>query len=156
MRENFDGLFRVRVQPSRVRFICRRDGPYQCDYNGAQPGDPVKAVTQTTKAMLEEAEERVARIEAAIRASGERKSVYLPGVVETCLRDLEGTLDTEPDAARTLIGRMVGEIPLEREGERLFAKVRGNLIGLLGDDPLLSTWCRRRDSNPHGREPRRF
>jgi hypothetical protein len=60
--------------------------------------------------------------------------VYLPGVVETCLRDLEGSLDTDPDEARRLLAKLLGQITLRRDGERLNAEFRGDLLGLLEID----------------------
>jgi hypothetical protein len=115
-------------------------------------------LTPTTKAMLEESERKVSECDAALRSQGQRKVVYLPGVVDACLRDLKGSLEEDPDYARDLLAKLLGDITLRREGKRLYADIRGNLPGLLdlGDEDLRQTWCRRRDSNPHGREPRRF
>lgn len=46
-------------------------------------------MTTTTRRMLSEIEERIARLEAAIEALAQKsKIVHLPGVVEACLRDL--------------------------------------------------------------------
>lgn len=53
-------------------------------------------------------------------ASAQRKVVYLPGIVEACLRDLKGSLETDPDTARALLGQLIGQIRLRREGRRLW------------------------------------
>jgi hypothetical protein len=56
---------------------------------------------------------------------------YLPGVVEACLRDLKATFDTDPDHARVLLSRLIGEVTLRRQGAQLIAELQGNLVGLL-------------------------
>jgi len=83
--------------------------------------------TPSTRQMLQDAEERVAELEATVRAPARpRKIVYLPTVVEACLRDLRGSLDTDPDAARALLARLLGHIILKRKDGRLLAEMRGS------------------------------
>ncbi len=89
-------------------------------------------LTPTTKTMLEEAEQRVAELEAAIQGPAEgRKVVYLPSVVEACLIDLKGPLESDPDHARSLLARLVGQVTLRRDGDHLIAELKGNLPGIL-------------------------
>ncbi len=80
-------------------------------------------------------EQRVDELEALLRGPIQRrKVVYLPGVVESYLRDLKGSLETDPDAARRLMARLIGPIKLVRQGRRVLAEVRGNLLGILGNE----------------------
>lgn len=82
--------------------------------------------------MLEDAEKRVADLEALHRIPATSKNIaYLPSVVEACLRDLKATFETDPDHARALLGRLIGQITLRREGTRLIADLQGDLAGLL-------------------------
>ncbi len=91
-------------------------------------------ITPTTKRMLLETETRIAHLEAALSPEPNRKVLFLPGAVEMCLRDLRGTLGTDPDYARGLLVKLIDSITLRKEGDRLFADVRGNITGLLGLD----------------------
>lgn len=92
-------------------------------------------LTPTTRAMLAETEERIARLEAALQAPAQKSKIaYLPGVVEACLRDLKGTFDTDPDHPRTLVTKLVGKITLRKKDGRLWAEMQGNLGGLLEVD----------------------
>jgi len=85
--------------------------------------------------MLEEAERKVAELEAALKAPPPKSKVtFLPGVVETYLKDLKGTLGKDTDKARSLLAKMVGQVTLRRSGDRLVAELRGNLNGLLDLD----------------------
>lgn len=94
-------------------------------------------LTPTTRTMLTEAEERIARLEAAIQTPTQKSKIaYLPGVVEACLRDLKGTFDTDPDHARTLVAKLVGKITLRQKDGRLWAEMQGNLAGLLEIDEV--------------------
>jgi len=88
-------------------------------------------ITPTTKTMLEETEKHVANLEALLRQTPPARIAYLPSVVEACLRDLKATFSTDPDHARALLGRLIGQITLRREGPRLIAEFQGNLVGLL-------------------------
>lgn len=90
-------------------------------------------ITPTTKAMLEEAENRVATLERDTRETL-RQPVPAPSVssaVDRYLRDLRGTLETNVDAARRMLALAVEKIVLVRDGPRLMAEVRGNMVGLL-------------------------
>ena len=84
--------------------------------------------------MLLETEARVAHLEAALRSEPNRKVSLLPSAVEMCLRDLGGTLGTDPDYARSLLAKLIDSITLRKEGARLFADVRGAIAGLLSLD----------------------
>jgi site-specific DNA recombinase len=90
-------------------------------------------VTPTTKALLEECEERVTACEAALHAAAPRqkKVTALPSLVEGYLRDLRATLDTDRDRARSLLAKLIGPITLRPDGTRLVGEVRGNLPALL-------------------------
>ncbi len=94
-------------------------------------------VMLTTKAMLEDAERRVAALEAALHAprATPLPVTALPTVIEGSLRDLRKTLDTNPTRARGLLATLLGPIPLYRRGDRVVAELRGNLPGLLDLDP---------------------
>ncbi|HLY21141.1 MAG TPA: recombinase family protein [bacterium] len=88
--------------------------------------------TKTTRRMVAETEERIARLEAALAIPEEKpKVVYLPSVVEAFARDLKGSLETDPDEARRLLGKLLGRITLRRDGEHLKAEFQGHLRGLL-------------------------
>ncbi len=77
--------------------------------------------------MFEEAEQRVTELEAALRGPVERrKVVYLPGVVEACLRDLKGSLEIDPDEAGSLLARLIGHVTLRRKDDRPVAELRGS------------------------------
>lgn len=82
--------------------------------------------------MLEEAERQVAELETVLQSPADRrKVVYLPGIVEACLRDLKGSLETDHDEARALLTRLIGPITLRRDERCQLAELRGNLPGLL-------------------------
>ena len=99
--------------------------------------------TPSTKAMLEEAERRVASCEAAVREAKQRPApvVVVKSAIEGYLKDLRGTLKRDVDEARRLLSRGFDRIVLRRDEDgRLWAEVRGNLAGLLnleGADRLL-------------------
>ena len=85
--------------------------------------------------MLTETEERIAHLETALQASAEKPTVvYLPSMVEACLRDLKGTVETDSDHARALIGKLIGKITLRLKNSHLWARMRGNVPGLLEVD----------------------
>ncbi len=89
-------------------------------------------LTPTTPDMLTETEERMARLEASLQAPAEKpKVVYLPSVAEACLKDLKGTLETDPDHARARIAKLIGKITLRRQDGHLWAEMQGNVAGLL-------------------------
>ncbi len=88
-------------------------------------------VTQTTKAMLEEAEERVAELEAAFQAPAKPSVVALPVTVERYLSELR-VLGRDIARARRILANLIGEVILRRHGDRPVAELRGNLQGILG------------------------
>ena len=88
------------------------------------------------KAMLEEAERRVAECEAAV-ATAEKIPVRIQppsSSINRYLEDLRGALETDSDRARRLLVKMLGKVTLHRDGARLLADVKGNLRGLLDVD----------------------
>jgi hypothetical protein len=62
--------------------------------------------------------------------------VALDSVVQTYLGDLRATLGTDVEAARMLLGKLIGKVTLHQEGQDLAAEVRGNLVGILGEGDL--------------------
>ncbi len=64
--------------------------------------------TPSTKEMLEQAERRVAELEAALQAAPAIKSkvFVLPAVVESYLKDLRGTLARDTERSRMLPGKV--------------------------------------------------
>ena len=87
----------------------------------------------TTAAMLQEWEEKVAKLEAAlaVNARGKGKIILHPSAVRKHLQDLKGTLGRDPDLGRTILSRLVGKIILRPEGSRLVAEITANVPGLL-------------------------
>lgn len=55
------------------------------------------------------------------------------------MSDLRGTLGTDITAARELLARGVGTITLRPLGGQLIVEMRGNLVGLLGLEPVCPT-----------------
>lgn len=98
-------------------------------------------VTATTKAMLQEAEARVAHAEAAVREPDLRVPTAnaVPGLVRKYLDDLHGLIGREPDRARTILQKLVGEVTLQPTDEGLDAVVRGNIPGILNLDKWYCT-----------------
>jgi len=96
-------------------------------------------ITPTTRAMLEDAERRVAALEQGIREAKDRRApvVSVQAAVERYLRDLRATLGTNVDEARRLLALAVDRIVLRREGKRLVAQVTGNLTGMFALEPSL-------------------
>lgn len=94
-------------------------------------------VTPTTKAMLEEAEGKVARLEAALNAPDAvlRNISVLPRLVEGHLRDLREVMGKDPARARGILRRLIGEVTLRPNSKGLLAVVRGNLAGILDLSP---------------------
>ncbi len=90
-------------------------------------------LTPTTRAMLEDAERRVAALEQAVSDAKRRPApvASVQSVVERYLRDLRATLETNVDEARRLLRLAIETIVLRREGAHLVARVTGNLTGLL-------------------------
>jgi site-specific DNA recombinase len=90
----------------------------------------------TTKAMLEEAERRVAECEVAVPTAERVPARGQPpsSTINRYLEDLRGVLETDTDRARRLLVKMLGKVTLRRDGARLLADVKGNLPGLLDVD----------------------
>lgn len=92
--------------------------------------------------MLDGAERRVARLEAAVRDLRQRPApiVSLESSVRQYLEDLRGTLETNIEEARRLLTRGIERIVLRRdEAGRLWGEMRGNLAGILKlDDGVLA------------------
>jgi hypothetical protein len=81
-------------------------------------------LTPRTRDMLIKAEEHVSYLESLLKTPVEKpKVVYLLDVVEASLRDLKGTLGTDPDHARAFISKLVGKITLRRKDGRLWAEM---------------------------------
>lgn len=88
--------------------------------------------TPTTKSMLDEWEQKAARLEAALALITTREKITIhPATVERYLRDLKGTLGRDTDHARTILERLIGKVILRRQKDHLVAEVGGNLPGLL-------------------------
>jgi site-specific DNA recombinase len=90
-------------------------------------------LTTTTRAMLEAAEQRVARLEAEVQQARRRPQTVksLASSVERYLEDLRAAVGRNTDQARRLLARGLDQIILRQEGPHLVAEVRGNLAGLL-------------------------
>jgi site-specific DNA recombinase len=90
-------------------------------------------VTPTTRGMLEETEQRVARLEETVSELRRRPkpAISVRASVEQYLVDLRRTLAINVDAARALLARGFDRIVLRRDGPHLWAEVRGNLAGIL-------------------------
>jgi len=82
--------------------------------------------------MLESAERRVAELEAPLQAPAvTNKIAVLPSLVELYLTDLKGSLGRDTERARSLLAKLIGQVTLRRNGQRLVAELQGNLSGLL-------------------------
>ena len=94
------------------------------------------AAKSTTNGMLEEAEGRLAEGEAAVSAAGKIPAkIQLPSSsIGRYLEDLRGALETDTGHARRLLAKMLGKAILGRDGPRLLADIKGNLLGLLDMD----------------------
>ncbi len=89
--------------------------------------------------MLEAAERRVAELETPLQAPvAKSKIAVLPSLVELYLTDLKRSLGRDTERARSLLAKLIGQVTLRRDGQRLVAEVQGNLSGLLelNDQPL--------------------
>ncbi len=84
-------------------------------------------LTPTTKRMLEDAERRIAELEAVLKKEAVKRDnvAVLPSVVEKYLRELRGSLNRDPERARTLLAKLLGPITLRRDGSRLIAERKG-------------------------------
>jgi hypothetical protein len=92
-------------------------------------------LTPTIREMLETCERQIADLEAQLRTPPKRSTpVALASVVQTYLGDLRAALGTDVEAARMLLGTLIGKVTLHQEGEDLVAEVSGNLVGILGKE----------------------
>lgn len=91
-------------------------------------------VTSTTRRLLEQAERRIAELEADLRALPLEPPALPPlsESVESYLQNLRQTMATDVTAAREMLAQGIGTITLRPAGGRLVAEMRGNLVGLLG------------------------
>ena len=115
-------------------------------------------ITPTTKAMLEDAEAKVARLEASLADPPDvpaKAVAVIPSVIAGYLKDLRRVLGRDTEQARAILRDLLGEITLQPDDKGLVAVLRGNVPGIVGL-PLRSKWCRGRDSNPHGVAPNGF
>lgn len=74
-------------------------------------------VTATTREMLDEAEARVATLEASIRTQSKPKVVSLSSAVTRHLTDLKATLGRDNDRARKALSKLVSQVVLRRHGD---------------------------------------
>lgn len=92
-------------------------------------------ITPTTRAMLQEAEARISRLEASVVPPPDvppGRLVAMPSVIEGYLCELRGLLNRDIERARAILGRLVGQIMLQPTKEGLTAVLRGNVAGILG------------------------
>ncbi len=59
------------------------------------------------------------------------KIAILPSLVELYLADLKESLGRDTERARGLLAKLVGQITLKKDGDRLVAELRGNLPAIL-------------------------
>jgi len=57
--------------------------------------------------------------------------VVLPGLIEGYLRDLQRVVGKEPDRARVIVQKLIGEVTMEPNNKGLEAVLRGNLASVL-------------------------
>jgi hypothetical protein len=69
-----------------------------------------------------------------LRAGAAPDGDFPPTVVARYLSDLRATLNTDVEAARALLARLIGSVILRRDGARLLAEIEGNVESLLLDD----------------------
>ncbi len=93
-------------------------------------------ITPTTKAMLEEAEASIARLEAALNASQDRlrNITALPRLIGEYLNRLHRVMGKHPAEARSILQKLIGEVTLKPNHKGLEAILRGNLSGILDLD----------------------
>jgi len=93
--------------------------------------------TETTKAMLQEAEQKIASLRAQLLLLKEPvvpSLQVLPSVVERYLGELASVLSRNTDRARQILSALVGEITLHPQDGGLIAKIGGNVGSLLEVD----------------------
>lgn len=85
--------------------------------------------TATLLMMLEEAEEKIQRLQADLRTEPKTKATMRisPSVIETYLRDLRAVLGRDTERARNLLQRLLGDVVLRADQYGLIAELRGNL-----------------------------
>jgi hypothetical protein len=62
--------------------------------------------------------------------------VTLASVVQTYLGDLRAAPEIDVEAARLLLGKLIGKVTLHQENQDLVAEVSGNLVGILGNEAV--------------------
>ncbi len=92
-------------------------------------------ITDTTKAMLEDAERKVQTTRAKMTVAAQPEMAAsvraLPFLIDTYLKDLRSVLYRDTDRARLMLSKLVGEIILRPEEDGLVAEIRGNAGALL-------------------------
>jgi len=93
-------------------------------------------ITSATKAMLEEAEASVTRLEAALHASESKVGdvAALSRRIGEYLNSLHQVMGKDSARARTILQRLIGEVTLKPNQKGLEAILRGNLSGILDLD----------------------
>jgi hypothetical protein len=90
-------------------------------------------LTPATKTLLDHCE----RCEAALRTHMQAPSppaISLPTEVARYLTDLRAALNTDVEAARVLLAKLIAPVVVRRDGTRLVAETEWNLEGVLGDN----------------------
>ncbi|SRR5579871_3283964 len=90
-------------------------------------------LTPATRELLETCERRVAECEAALRATAQSPApVTSPSAVITrYLSDLRATLNTDVEAARLLLAKLLGSVILRRVDSHLVAEIEGKVEAML-------------------------
>jgi hypothetical protein len=92
-------------------------------------------ITPTTRAMLEDAEARVTRLEASLADLPDlptKAAAVIPTVIAAYLKDLRRVLGPDTERARGILRNLLGEITLQPDDRGLVAVLRGNVPGILG------------------------
>ncbi len=92
-------------------------------------------ITPTTKAMLEDAEARVARLETSLADLPDlptKAVAVIPSVIAAHLKDLRGMVVRDTERARAILRDLLGEITLQPDDKGLVAVLQGNVRGILG------------------------
>jgi hypothetical protein len=94
-------------------------------------------LTPTTRDLLETCERRVDDLEVQLRTPPKLPTpVALASLVQGYLGDLRAALGTNGAYARTLLEKLLGKVTLHQEGHDLVAEVKGNLVGIVGEEAL--------------------
>ncbi len=93
-------------------------------------------ITNTTKAMLEEIETTVTKLEGALHASESKVGniAALPRRIGEYLNDLHHAMGKDAARTRTILKKLIGEVTLKPNQNGLEAILRGNLPGILDLD----------------------